>query len=124
MVGTVLSVLVLYGVALLVLSVYGGTGPGHSPRLRRQVSRRFGEVGSGASAPPLRRRIRFSRLYSLYALSFSTARRLTCLYLAAPPCHGAHQNSIPHTAEESWQKPTSRRSTAAANLCQPRTSSI
>ena len=38
MVGTVLSVLVLYGVALLVLSVYGGTGAGHSPRLRRQVS--------------------------------------------------------------------------------------
>ena len=35
MVGTVLSVLVLYGVALLVLSVYGGTGAGHSPRLRR-----------------------------------------------------------------------------------------
>jgi hypothetical protein len=29
--------LVLYGVALLVLSVYGGTGAGHSPRLGRQV---------------------------------------------------------------------------------------
>ena len=95
MVGTVLSVLVLYGVALLVLSVYGGTGAGHSPRLRRQVSRRFGEVGSGASAPPLRRRIRFSRLYSLHSLSLSTAQRLSCPILATPPCHGAHQNSIP-----------------------------
>ena len=96
MVGTVLSVLVLYGVALLVLSVYGGTGAGHSPRrLRRQVSRRFGEVGSGASAPPLRRRIRFSRLYSLHSLSLSTAQRLSCPILATPPCHGAHQDSIP-----------------------------
>ena len=33
MIGTVLTVLVLYGVTLLVLSVYGGTGAGHSPRL-------------------------------------------------------------------------------------------
>ena len=96
MVGTVLSVLVLYGVALLVLSVYGGIGAGHSPRLRRQVSApRFGEVGSGASAPPLRRRTRFSRLYSLHLLSLSTAQRLSCPILATPPCHGAHQNSIP-----------------------------
>ena len=38
MIGTVLSVLMLYGVTLLVLSVYGGTGAGHSPRLGRQVS--------------------------------------------------------------------------------------
>ena len=55
MIGTVLSVLVLYGVALLVLSVYGGTGAGHSPRLGRQVGfLRFGEVGiSGPSAPTL-----------------------------------------------------------------------
>ena len=57
--------------------------------------RRFGEVGSGASAPPLRRRIRFSRLYSLHSLSISTAQRLSCPILATPPCHGAHQNSIP-----------------------------
>ena len=95
MVGTVLSVLVLYGVALLVLSVYRGTGAGHSPRLRRQVSAAFGEVGSGASGPPLRRRIRFSRLYSLHSLSISTAQCLSCPILASPPCHGAHQNSIP-----------------------------
>ena len=90
------------------------------------ISSIFGEVGSGASAPPLRRRIRFNRPYSLYALSLSTARRLTCLNLATPPCHGAHQNSIPRLRlyEESWQKPTSRRSTAAADLCQPPTSSI
>ena len=39
MIGTVLTVLVLYGVTLPVLSVYGGTGAGHSPRLGRQVSR-------------------------------------------------------------------------------------
>lgn len=38
MIGTVLTVLVLYGVTLPVLSVYGGTGAGHSPRLGRQVS--------------------------------------------------------------------------------------
>ena len=37
MIGTVLTVLVLYGVTLPVLSVYGGTGAGHSPRLGRQV---------------------------------------------------------------------------------------
>ena len=30
--------MVLYGVTLPVLSVYGGTGAGHSPRLGRQVS--------------------------------------------------------------------------------------
>ena len=58
--------------------------------------RRFGEVGSGASAPPLRRRIRFSRLYSLHSLSLSTAQRLSCPILATPPCHGAQQNSMPH----------------------------
>ena len=64
MIGTVLTVLVLYGVTLPVLSVYGGTGAGHSPRLGRQgFAGRFGEVGSGASAPPLRRRIRLNRLY-------------------------------------------------------------
>jgi hypothetical protein len=40
MIGTVLTVLVLYGVTLPVLSVYGGTGAGHSPRLGRQVSAR------------------------------------------------------------------------------------
>ena len=38
MIGTVLSVLMLYGVTLPVLSVYGGTGAGHSLRLGRQVS--------------------------------------------------------------------------------------
>ena len=38
MIGTVLTVLVPYGVTLPVLTVYGGTGAGHSPRLGRQVS--------------------------------------------------------------------------------------
>ena len=56
---------------------------------------RFGEVGSGARAPPLRRRIRLNRLYSLQSLSYSTDRCLSCLIPATPPCHGAHQNSMP-----------------------------
>ena len=56
---------------------------------------RFGEVGSGARAPPLRRRIRLNRLYSLQSLSYSTDRCLSCLIPTTPPCHGAHQNSMP-----------------------------
>ena len=99
MIGTVLTVLVLYGVTLPVLSVYGGTGAGHSPRPGRQVFGRFGEVGSGASAPPLRRRIRLNRLYSPHTLAYSTDRCLSCLIPATPPCHGAHQNSMPATAK-------------------------
>ena len=56
MIGTVLTILVLYGVTLLVLSVYGGTGAGHSPRLGRH---RFRPICRGrkrgqcpAPAPP------------------------------------------------------------------------
>lgn len=56
MIGTVLTVLVLYGVTLPVLSVYGGTGAGHSPRLGRH---RFRPIWRGrkrgqcpAPAPP------------------------------------------------------------------------
>ena len=61
---------------------------------------RFGEVGSGASAPHLRRRIRLNRLYSLQSLPYSTDRCLSCLIPATPPCHGAHQNSIPAQPKE------------------------
>ena len=68
-----------------------GTRPVSDVRFPARIWR----VGSGASAPPLRRRIRFSRLYSLHSLSLSTAQRLSCPILATPPCHGAHQNSIP-----------------------------
>ena len=56
MIGTVLTVLVLYGVTLPVLSVYRGTGAGHSPRLGRH---RFRPIWRGrkrgqcpAPAPP------------------------------------------------------------------------
>eukprot|EP00964_Phaeocystis_antarctica_P023119 scaffold12917_cov36-Phaeocystis_antarctica.AAC.1 len=95
-----------------------------APRPPTQPSAAWREVGSGASAPPLRLRIRFNRPYSLHALSPSTVQRLTCLNPATPQCHGAHQNTACHTAEESWQQSTSRRSTAAADPCQPHTSSL
>ena len=61
---------------------------------------RFGEVGSGAGAPPLRRRIRLNRLYSLQSPSYSTDRCLSCQITATPPCHGAHQNSMPAQPKE------------------------
>ena len=61
---------------------------------------RFGEVGRGASAPPLRRRIRLNRLYSPHSLSYSTDRCLSCLIPVTPPCHGAHQNSMPAQPKE------------------------
>ena len=61
---------------------------------------RFGEVGSGARAPPLRRRIRLNRLYSLQSLPYSTDRCLSCLIPTTPPCHGAHQNSMPAQPKE------------------------
>ena len=94
MVGTVLSVLVLYGVALLVLSVYGGTGAGHSPRLRRQVSADLARSEAGPVPHPC------AAVYGLVDSTHSIRCHFRqpnayCPILATPPCHGAHQNSIP-----------------------------
>ena len=84
---------------------------------------RFGEVGSGASAPPLRRRIRLNRLYSPHSLAYSTDRCLSCLIPATPPCPLVPTRTACPPSQKSWQKSTSRRSTAAADPCQPQNSS-